>query len=366
MTGLYIHVPFCGRRCIYCDFFSTTLLHKRYHYVNVVRRELKTRRTDDKIATIYIGGGTPTMLAKEQLEKILACIHANYDVAQDAEITLEANPENVTRNMMQCMPINRLSMGVQSFNDARLRFLNRRHTAGQAKNAVWIAREMGIENISIDLMYGLPWQTLDEWRNDVEEALALRVPHLSAYALSYESGTVLHQMWEQGEVRKADEELSRAMYYHLCEAAEAAGYEHYEISNFALPGFHSRHNSSYWDGTPYLGFGPGAHSYDGKRLRRSNPNSISDWNKGQYDEEELSDNDLFNERIFLSLRTSRGLDIESLQQTFPQQTADIMPTLQRHIDAGRLVQHTPYVRLSREAIFTSDDIRSDLFAQNGK
>lgn len=354
-------MPFCCSRCIYCDFFSTTALERRQEYVEGVCREMALKGSGEPVATVYLGGGTPSTLSNAQLGQILDSIDRCFSIEPGAEITLEANPDDVTEELLRGLPVNRLSMGVQSFCDERLRLLRRRHTARQARVAIETARRCGISNISIDLIYGLPGQAMEEWRNDVKSALDLPVTHLSAYALSYEEGTLLHRMRERGEVSEACDELSRDMYYCLLDEAEAHGFRHYEISNFALPGCESRHNSSYWTGVPYIGLGPGAHSYDGVSTRRSNACSLDGWLHGEFAEEHLSEDDLFNERVFLSLRTSRGLDTEALERRFPEQTAEIKPLLASLIERGLLVSHPPYVSLSRPFIFISDDIISDLF-----
>ena len=310
MAGIYIHIPFCSSRCIYCDFFSTTQAGKRAAYVDALCREiasddLPATPADMRVRTIYIGGGTPSLLTADQLERILQAIHQRFDVAPDAEITLEMNPDDVSHSPFvirhsslvishSSFPIshssspsggsqgasslvishssfpNRISLGIQSFHDPLLRFLRRRHDAETAINAVGQLQEAGIHNISIDLIYGLPGQTMELWQRDLDIAFSLGIQHLSAYALSYEEGTALWHMRQQGSICETDEETMVNMYELLCQRAQAAGFDHYEISNFALPGFQSRHNSSYWTGTPYLGFGPGAHSYDGLSTRWSN------------------------------------------------------------------------------------------------
>lgn len=360
MTGIYVHVPFCGSRCAYCDFFSTTMLERRDEYVEALRHELRERHTDDSVATVYLGGGTPSMLERRQIDTILAYIYDGFALLPDAEVTLEANPDDASETLLKGLPINRLSMGVQSFDGERLKMLRRRHTARQAVTAIDTALRCGITNISIDLIYGLPGQTMDEWRHDVEQALSLPITHISAYALSYEPGTLLYGMRERGEVREAGDELCRAMYYHLLEATEACGFTHYEISNFARPGFESRHNSSYWSGVPYLGFGPGAHSYDGIRTRRSNPADFGLWMRGEHEVEHLSDEDLWNEYVFLSLRTSHGMNLHDTR--FAKRIRQARPQIDRLLSQGLLEEgDAGYVRLTRKAIFTSDDVISDLF-----
>ena len=277
VAGIYIHVPFCKGRCIYCDFYSTTEgVEWKSRYVSALIQEIRQRKDELSLArvhSIYIGGGTPSQLPPEMLAAILQEVFALYSVDSDAEVTIEANPDDVTAEWLSVMrdtPANRLSMGVQTFDDALLTLLRRRHTSEQAVRAVERAQAYGFDNVSIDLIYGLPGETMEQWQSDVQKGLSLGIQHLSAYALSYEEGTPLARMLERGEVRETDEELSLRMYEHLMDATREAGFLHYEISNFSLPGKFSRHNSSYWQGVPYLGVGPGAHSYDGVRTRRWN------------------------------------------------------------------------------------------------
>ena len=253
-------------------------------------------------------------------------------------------------------------MGVQSFDDALLRLIRRRHTAQQAVCAVEQAARHGISNVSIDLIYGLPTQTMEQWQADVCQALALDVQHLSAYSLSYEEGTPLWRMLEQGRIEEADEELSLCMYEHLIDATRAAGFTHYEISNFCRPGRHSQHNSAYWHGVPYLGFGPGAHSYDGMRTRRWNLSDLKGYVQAAgsmppHQSEVLTDDELYDETVMTRLRTSEGLSLDLLTAAY---RAYCMAQAEPHLRAGRLEQAGSTIRLTRQGIFTSNDIISDL------
>ena len=266
MAGLYIHIPFCGSRCIYCGFYSTTALGLRQRYVDALCREMVMRHPETTtISTIYLGGGTPSQLTIPQLRQLFNSIYKYNKVDTDAEITIECNPDDVTEAFVEglrTLPINRISMGAQTFDDTRLRFLRRRHTASQVAMAVEKLRKAGYANISIDLMYGLPEETVKDWETDITQALSLDVEHLSAYCLMIEEDTPLHQKLLDGEITETDEEQERQMYDILIDRLEAAGYEHYELSNFARKGFRSRHNSAYWNDTPYIGIGAAAHSYD--------------------------------------------------------------------------------------------------------
>ena len=369
VAGIYIHVPFCKGRCIYCDFYSTTEgVEWKSRYVSALIQEIRQRKDELSLArvhSIYIGGGTPSQLPPEMLAAILQEVFALFPVDSDAEVTIEANPDDVTAEWLSVMrdtPANRLSMGVQTFDDALLTLLRRRHTSEQAVRAVERAQAYGFDNVSIDLIYGLPGETMEQWQSDVQKGLSLGIQHLSAYALSYEEGTPLARMLERGEVREADEELSLRMYEHLMDATREAGFLHYEISNFSLPGKFSRHNSSYWQGVPYLGVGPGAHSYDGERIRRWNLSDLKAYvTAGEglppYQQEILTDDELYDEMVMTRLRTQDGLSLDLLQD---QSRTYFLAQAQPHLHAGRMVQEGHVVRLTRKGIFTSNDIISDL------
>ena len=403
MAGIYVHIPFCRSRCIYCDFFSTTDEEKRDAYVSALCNEIRfTAQTypHTRAHTIYIGGGTPSQLSHTQLDRILSTIEEHFPPFPDTEITIEMNPDDIEEDVKcrmedvkcsmfngQWSMINRLSLGIQTFDDQILRFLGRRHDSATAVKAVRSLQDAGIKNISIDLIYGLPGQTMEVWQRDLDIAFSLGIQHLSAYALSFEEGTPLWQMRERGRVAEADDALSVAMYEALCDRAEAAGFRHYEISNFALPGFESRHNSSYWTGKPYFGFGPGAHSYDGDRTRWSNRPDLGEylkfWGKSPSagvlpptggDREgpqcsmfnvqcsiNLTLSELYNEFVMCGLRTCEGVDLNELEARFGQSRLEyILRMAAPHIADGRLLQSEGRLRLTRQALMVSDDVMSDL------
>ncbi len=371
-VGLYIHVPFCQSRCIYCDFYSTTCgREQREAYVKALCREVKVRQDEAEgspLSTIYIGGGTPSCLAAEGLERIFAAVDAGFCKVGDAEVTLEANPDDITPALcrrLKAMGVNRVSLGVQTFNDAALRFLRRRHTAEQARIAVETLAAEGIENLSIDLIYGLPGQDVADWKADLRQALGLPVTHLSAYALMFEEGTRLTALRDRGEVRETDDEVSLQMFRLLIGQTAAAGMEHYEISNFARPGYASRHNSSYWTGCPYIGLGPGAHSYDGRSLRRCNAANLEEYIaftvEPPHETEQLTLDELCNERIFTSLRTRWGLDMAALEAGFGRErAAAVASSARRHVAAGLLEHVGGCLKLTQRGIFLSDMVMSDL------
>ena len=394
--GLYIHIPFCKSRCIYCDFYSTTCgSEMRQAYVETLCREMELRRdylNGDTLASVYMGGGTPSVLAPAELSRIFHAITRQWNLAPDAEVTLEANPDDITpayAEALVSLPVNRVSMGVQTFSDGQLRFLRRRHTAAQAINAIDTLIAAGIGNISIDLIYGLPGQTLEQWRQDVGKALALPVSHLSAYALTYEDGTHLHRLRGQGKVQEADEELSLGMYTTLMEQTEKAGFLHYEISNFARPGREARHNSGYWSGMHYLGLGPAAHSYNGNSRQWNSPDlqayikAAGDvFAANLFSREELSPKMREEETLLTRLRTAGGLDLAAFARDSGQHARDTLLTRAvPYIDNGTLALcdtapasfpvepssapqedfHPQILSLTRKGLFVSDNIISSLF-----
>ena len=380
MAGIYIHIPFCRSRCIYCGFYSTTSLELRQRYVDALCREMEIRRQrsevrGENIETIYLGGGTPSQLTFDQLRQLFIYINKVYPLpskpggAEDRpEITIEVNPDDVTIEfaaVLQQLPVNRVSMGIQTFDDQRLRFLRRRHTARQAIEAVSILRAAGIRNISIDLMYGFPGESLADWEADIDAALALNVEHLSAYCLMIEEGTPLHRMLKQ---HTGDEETERQMYEVLIDRLTTAGYEHYEISNFARPGFRSRHNSSYWNGTPYIGLGAAAHSYD-IRSRSWNVADIRQYIEGMerceriFEEELLDDDTRYNDIVTVALRTREGIDLNALSEKYRNYC---IKNARRYLDDGLLELTSPlspvtsHLRLTRHGLFVSDMVMSNL------
>lgn len=368
MAGLYLHIPFCESRCIYCGFFSSTLLKERQAYVDALCRELALRRNElggEVVETIYLGGGTPSMLTPPQLQQLFAAIGEHYRVAPGAEVTMECNPDDVTEDFCEALsglPVNRVSMGAQTFSDARLRFLHRRHQSADVAKAVECLRRVGVQNISIDLMFGFPGETLAEWTADIDAALALGVEHLSAYSLMYEEGTALYRLLEEGRVEEIDEELYRQMYDRLIDRLTAAGYEHYEISNFAMPGRRSRHNSSYWTGAAYLGLGAAAHSYD--RVSRSwNVSNIYDYiaalgqGRRPYESELLDAATRYDDRIVTALRTREGIALADLSQ---KERTYLLQQAAPYTQAGQLATDGHRLALTREGIYVSDAIMADL------
>ena len=372
MAGIYIHIPFCKRRCIYCDFFSTTQSEKKAEYVHALVRELEMRKDylgNEEIETIYLGGGTPSQLSQEELEEIFTYIYKVYKVTLDAEITLEANPDDLTPeyvSMLRNLPINRISMGIQTFQEETLKLLHRRHTAQQAIEAFKRCREAGFKNISIDLMYGLPGETLETWKQNLQQAIDLHPEHISAYHLIYEEDTALWKLREEHQVEEADEDLSLTLFCTLIDELTRAGYQHYEISNFCLPGLHSRHNSSYWTGKKYLGCGPSAHSFNGVS-RQWNVASLSAYidgirqRKPDFEVEELDLYTRYNDFVLTSIRTCWGMSLFYLRSMYGEELYRYCLRMAKpHLEQGVLEISEDILKLTRKGIFISDGIMSDL------
>ncbi len=323
MAGIYIHVPFCYTRCSYCDFYKTTDQQLKDEYIKAVCKEIDLKSSfllNEEINTIYFGGGTPSTLTPIEFRCILDKLFTYIPTYNVAELTIEINPDDVTDAYIKALidaGVNRISMGVQSFFDDHLRKMNRRHNSIQAFYAIAIAQNMGIRNISIDLIYGLPYMTFEEWKENVQMAIKSKVQHISAYHLTFEKGTLYYDYLKKGTLKEVPEESSIAQFDYLVEELIKAGYDNYEISNFALPGLYSQHNSNYWTGEKYLGIGPSAHSFDGEKriwnVRDLNQycNNIQSGDT-YFKEEKLSIENHYNELVMLGLRTKRGFLTESV------------------------------------------------------
>lgn len=376
MAGLYVHIPFCATRCSYCGFYSTTKLDLQDRYVDSLCREIALRKeylssysTDSKAAntiirTIYIGGGTPSQLSRYSLEKLFHAIDTYLECSPE-EVTMEVNPDDVTNDLAEtisALHINRVSMGAQTFDDNRLKFLNRRHKSFQVERAIDILHEHGVGNISIDLMFGFPGQTCDSWKEDVRRAISLDIQHISAYSLMYEEGTRLYRMLKENMIKEIDEEVSLNMYNELINILCDAGYEHYEISNFAKKGYRAQHNSSYWHDIPYLGIGAAAHSYNIK----SRQWNVSDINKYiesishdtvPFTFESIDADTHYNDIVTTELRTSEGIDLSRLDDKYMQY---IVKQAARHVADKTVAINDGHLKLTREGLYISDMIMSDL------
>ena len=372
MAGLYIHIPFCKRKCLYCDFYSCTDLSVKDAYVDALVDEMSLRRKYiTKVDTVYFGGGTPSLMSAKDFVRIFSSINKLFDLSNCAEITVEINPDDITPEYADALaelPFNRVSIGIQTFDDDELHFLNRRHDALQAVEAVKRCQDAGFTNISIDLIYGLPGQTLSSWDKNLECALALGVPHISAYHLIYEENTPITQLKDTGKIIPVDEDTSLLLFSRLIERLSVSGYEHYEISNFSLPGYRSRHNSSYWDGTAYLGLGPFAHSYNGCDEREWNIASLPAYLEGirnrspRITSERLDLPTRYNEYIITRLRTKEGFLSSELERRFGKELfAYCLRQAERYIASGMLLrEENDRIRLSEKGILVSDSIMCDL------
>lgn len=379
MAGLYVHIPFCVSRCIYCGFYSTVGIDKRDEYLDALQKEIEIRKEylNEDINTIYIGGGTPSALSNKQLERLFRIIgkfveeknKCRITENKEFEFTIECNPNDLDDEKIDLLReslVNRVSMGVQTFDDSRLKFIKRRHNSAQAKKVFCKLRKAGFGNISIDLMFGFPNQTIDEWGKDIDEAIGLQPEHLSVYSLMIEEGTPLYNLVAAGKVKEIDEEESLAMYKLLCKKMEESGYEHYEISNFAKHGCHSRHNISYWRDIPYMGIGAAAHSYDGlsRQWNISDLNKyIDEIGKGKvsFEREIIDETTHFNDIITTATRTAEGISLEKIKREFGDKYLNnLMNEAKKHIANGMLEIADNNLRLTKEGVFISDSIMSDL------
>lgn len=373
MSGIYIHIPICKSRCIYCNFYSTTAVKQKQELIDALLLELQQRQNylpNRDIKTIYFGGGTPSTLSVDDIQQILGCIQHHFKVAANAEITLEANPDDLTPlylSNIHAIGINRLSIGIQSFDDEVLRFINRRHTAQQAIAVVAAAQQAGFGNISIDLIYGFPKQTLSDWDATLAKALNLNVQHISAYGLTYETGTVLHKKLERKEIEIIPDDQMNQMYDLLVDKLAANNFIQYEVSNFAKPDFQSRHNSAYWTETPYLGIGPAAHSFDG-HSRQWNVSSLNKYmagvqnNRNYYDREILSETDRYNEFIMLSLRTIQGIDLTYLQNKFGKSALDFcLKQAQNNLYYNNLAIENNRLKVTKKGFYILNLITEAMF-----
>jgi oxygen-independent coproporphyrinogen-3 oxidase len=371
MAGIYIHIPFCRKRCHYCDFFKSTDLSQKARLLEGLKKELESRSLElasEEINTIYLGGGTPSVLLVDELKSLLDTIFLNYRVSPEAEITLEANPDDLSQAILSFLReigFNRLSMGIQSFSEQDLKLMNRRHGVMQAIQSVKWAKTAGFRNISIDLIYGLPNQTLEEWERNVQVAVQLDVQHISAYNLTYHEGTVFYDQLKKGILKELPDELSLQQFEILIRDLKGAGFEHYEISNFCKPGFYSKHNSSYWKSQKYLGIGPSAHSFD-LVSRRWNVSSIGAYldgienNKSYSESEILTEQDRYNDYIITGLRTVWGVSEELIKSEFSAQYLDHFQKMsEKHLQSGKIIRTPEKVCLSPEGLFISDQIMAD-------
>jgi oxygen-independent coproporphyrinogen-3 oxidase len=372
MSGIYIHIPFCVQACHYCDFHFSTNQKNKSEMVEMICREIALRKeylTDKNISTIYFGGGTPSLLEAEEFEKILTTIGEYFTIEKAVEITVEANPDDLTEDKLKALKsigVNRLSIGIQSFDDGQLRYMNRAHNALQAETSVTLAQRIGFDNISIDLIYGIPSPDHRLWRRDLERALSLKIQHISSYCLTIEPSTVFGKRKEKGILKAEDEEYNAQQFELLTSTLEANGFEQYEVSNFCLPGWYSSHNSNYWKSTQYLGIGPGAHSYNSLSRQyniENNVGYIHSLQKGLIpcSVEMLDVKTRANEYMMTRLRTKWGMDCSVLEREFGIQIDSFKEILDKYQKMDYLIIEKTMIKLTKKGLLFADKITEDLF-----
>lgn len=376
MAGLYIHIPFCKQLCYYCDFYFSVSLQRKDEMLKALIKEIEIKAKENnpaynEIVTIYIGGGTPTIYNPQELRQLVDAIKTNFSAENIIEFTVEANPDDLTATYLeglQQIGVNRLSIGIQSFIDRDLKWMNRRHTARQAIESVRLAQQVGFNNITVDLIYGIPAMTIDEWKHNLKTAISLNIQHISAYHLTIEEKTVFGKRLQKKQLQEIDEEQSEQQFLLLTELTANAGFEHYEISNFAKDGKYGMHNSSYWKQQPYIGVGPSAHSYDGEYRRwniSNNTHYVEKVNASLvfYEQEELDLPTKYNEYILTSLRTSWGINLDYLKHKFGHHFYNhFMATSQKFFNSETLLKRGENVKISSAHLLTTDAIITALLA----
>ncbi|MDA3819701.1 MAG: radical SAM family heme chaperone HemW [Candidatus Delongbacteria bacterium] len=366
MPGIYIHIPFCRRKCAYCDFYSVALLNKEPAFVNALTREITSKANDQPVETIYFGGGTPSILSKTSIERILNILYLHYRIVDMPEITIEANPDDITSEKARFWldsGINRLSIGVQSLDDDALEFLGRRHNAKTSLQSIKTASQAGFENMSADLIYNIPGLSLSAWETNLDTLLDTGITHLSAYQLTIEPGTLLGRKLQNRKFTLPEDESAYSQFMALYKNSENRGMPWYEISNFAQEGFKSRHNSSYWNGDSYFGFGPGAHAYDGKKRRWNIPdlNAYIENPLTCYETETLSPKDNINDYLITRLRTREGINVKFMEQHFNAFDIDgLKRKMEFYLNTGKARYHGDCISLTPEGLFISDAILKDI------
>lgn len=375
MASIYIHIPFCKQACHYCDFHFSTSMGKKEAMLAAITKELELRKGefgDEQVSTIYFGGGTPSVLDTAEINALIATVYTHYNIQKEPEITLEANPDDLSTDkiaQLAASKINRLSIGVQSFFEEDLKLMNRAHNAQEALDCITLSRKH-FPNSSLDLIYGIPGMTNARWTENIEQALALDVPHISTYALTVEPKTALENFIKKGIVPPVEDEVAQAHHKILIERMEAAGYVNYEFSNFAKKGFHSRNNTAYWKGEKYIGIGPSAHSYDGSRRAwniNNNPRYIKAIAEDKLPQEEeiLSKTDQYNEYVMTRLRTQEGVLMEEIKSLFGEKMRTyLLQQAEKHIIEQLLFLDEDRLVVTKQGKFLSDGIAADLFLLN--
>jgi oxygen-independent coproporphyrinogen III oxidase len=378
MAGIYIHIPFCKKLCSYCDFYHIITQSENTYFIDALLSEATIRKEylgNEIVSTIYIGGGTPSVLLTEEIKSILSNIRKLYKVDENCEITIELNPDDIDNDYLQGLKdsaVNRISLGIQSWRDSDLKLMNRRHNAAQAAAALEQTLNAGFENVTIDLIYGIPGMTTADWSSILDISFSYNIKHLSAYHLTFEPGTVFSKMKEKGILSEIDDDESSAQFHLLIDKALAAGFVHYEISNFGKPGYFSVHNSNYWKQVNYLGLGPSAHSFNGYS-RQWNIRDVKKYvkavNSGAllFEREELDKKTRFNEYIMTSLRTMWGIDLDYVERTFDKEGYDYVVNLSgKLINYGLMKQENKTLVLTNQGKMISDNIISELMLPGDK
>lgn len=373
MAGIYIHIPFCRQACNYCDFHFSTSLNNKEEFLGALKKEISLQKeylNGEKISTIYFGGGTPSLLQHHELMEIFEELHRNFSIDSNAEITLEANPDDLTESKiteLKSSPVNRFSIGIQSFYDEDLILMNRAHNANEALNAVKFAQDNGFENITIDLIYGIPGLSEHKWRNNLQIAFALDVKHISAYCLTVEPQTALAHSVKKGLIKNVDEQQSADQFEIMLEGMRTNNFIQYEISNFCKEGFYSRHNSNYWLKEKYLGLGPSAHSYNGNTRQWNISNnalyikSLKE-NRLNFEKEELNSDQRYNEYVLTSLRTIWGIDLQYVTEKFGMNYfSNCVKEAEKYIISDDLRTEENKLFLTDKGKLIADRIASDLF-----
>ena len=374
MAGIYLHIPFCKQACHYCDFHFSTSLKYKDKLINALLQELELRKDEASgtIETIYFGGGTPSLLSFEEIKKIIYTIYNHYHVISSPEITLEANPDDLTTKYLKDLessPVNRLSIGVQSFRDQDLKLMNRAHNSSEAHKCLVEARTI-FDNISIDLIYGIPGLSTEDWEHNIKKALSYDIPHISSYALTVEPNTALPKLIQKGIISAVKDELAQEHFEVLIHCLENAGFDHYELSNFGKPGFYSKNNTAYWLGKSYIGIGPSAHSYNGTQRSWNMANNINyikaiEDHKLPLEIETLTTKDRYNEYIMTGLRTMWGVSLERIESEFGSQYKSyVLKQAEKHLQEHLLYLDNEHLFTSKKGKFLSDGIASDLFLLN--
>jgi oxygen-independent coproporphyrinogen-3 oxidase len=371
MAGIYIHIPFCKKNCFYCDFYHIISKDDNNSFIEALKKEASIRQDysiGEKISTIYFGGGTPSVFSASDIGSILNHLYKIFQVEKDCEITIELNPDDVTPSYLVSLKelnINRISLGIQSWRDSDLKMLNRRHNSKQAAVALEETFAAGFDNVTIDLIYGIPGMSIKEWSTNLEYSFSFDIKHLSAYHLTIEKGTVFGKMLEKGLITEIDEEESLSLFNLLIEKSESAGFIHYEISNFGKPDYFSVHNTNYWKQINYLGLGPSAHSFNGYS-RQWNIKNVKGYikavNSGElfFEKEELDTRARFNEYIMTSLRTMWGVDLEYVEKTFEKEGYDYLVNIAgKFRDYGLMKQDNKTLVLTNQGKMISDNIISE-------